>query len=205
MDLITEQKIIDRLNSGYLSGKAMLSTFCMLDEDSRSSPAYSDPRYAPFYYILGQELPVKRVLELGFGIGIASGCYVRGCKTVEHILTFQETGKSYYSPRIGIHNLKSYFKGDLDVYVGKLTDKEFTDRVEAKKWQLAILNEQKTYDGLMTYLDLMWENMEPLGTIVVEYARSNDVQAAGYEDFCKRTGRAKRLLPTKYGIGVLTR
>jgi len=205
MDLAVEKSVNERVNAGVMSGRALLSTFRMLDEASRLTPAYSDPRYAPFYYILGQERPAKYLLEFGFGIGIASGCYVRGCKTVEKILTFQESGKNYYSPRIGIHNLKNYFRGSLDVYVGKATDEIFETKLTAQKWQVVFLNEEKDYDTLMLYLDLIWENMEELGTLVVEYARSNDIVAKAYADFCKRRGRATRILPTKFGVGILTR
>lgn len=205
MDLATEQVIHERVQCGVFSGKAMLSTFRMLDEESRNTSAYYDPRYAPFYYILGQELPVKSVLEFGFGIGIASGCYVRGCKTVESILSFQETGKSYYSSRIGIHNLKNYFKGVLDVYAGKVNDQIFADKLNARKFDLGILNEERDYDTMMMYFDVMWEHLADEGTLVVDFARSNEIVAKAYESFVKRHGRAKRMIGTKYGVGVISK
>lgn len=184
---------------------AMLGTFGMLDESSRLSAAYTDSRYAPFYYHLGQELPCRSLLEIGFGIGIASGCYVRGCKTVEHILSFQKSGKNYYSPRLGIHNVKYYFKGEHKVHVGRVTDLGFSEKLSARKWELAILNEEADYDALTTYLDLFWDYVAESGTIVVEYATSNDTVSRAYGDFCLRRGRPKRILPTKYGVGVITR
>lgn len=205
MDLATTQILQETLAAGAISSKAMLSTFRMLDESSRDSPAYSDPRYAPFYYLLGKERPSKSVVEFGFGIGICSGCYVRGCKSVERILAFQETGKNYYSPRIGIHNVKSYFKGDLNVYVGKVMDREFLEQLSARKWELAILNEEKDYDSLMEYLELVWDNMAYDGTLVMDYAKHHEQAAAAYADFCRRKGRDSRILNTRYGVGVITR
>src|SRR6185437_10692125 len=169
MDPKTVKKLSDRLRHGTISGSAMLSTFRMLDESSRTSPSYSDSRYAPFYYMLVQEYPVKNVLELGFGIGICSGCYVRGCNVTENILAFQESGKNYYSSRIGIHNLKRYFKGSLNVYVGKILDEEFVESLQRHKWHLAIVNEDKNYDTLMSYLELVWGHIADSGTIVMDY------------------------------------
>lgn len=206
MDAEKLQALTDRLARGSMSAKTLLSTFRMLEESSRNSPAYSDARYAPAYYHLGQTLPVTNLLEIGFGIGIGSGCYVRGCNSVQNILAFHETGKSYYSPRVGIHNVRRYFKGNLNVYVGKLIDREFERCLKARKWELAIVNEEADYDRMMSYLDLVWEHTAKEGTIVVDYVVHNATVGKAFVEFCRRQGRPwEDVLPTRYGTGVISR
>lgn len=205
MNHTQEHNICERLKRGYLPGRAVLSTFRMMDESDRQSASYADPRYAPFYYILGQELPAASVLELGFGIGIGSGCYVRGCKTVENLLVFQESGKTYYSPRMGIHNLKNYFKGNLGVHVGKIHDDTFVSQVGSREWDLAILNEDSDYGTLMEHLEFAWGALKDRGTLVMDYAVSHDPAKAAYSDFCRRKGRHDRVVQTKFGVGVITK
>jgi hypothetical protein len=205
MNSETFDRITDRLEKGTITGKALLSRFRLLDETSRESPAYSDTRYAPFYYILGQELPAKNLLEMGFRLGICSGCYLRGCRTVEHFLAFQEVGKSYYSPRLGIHNVKDYFKGDLDVYIGAVTDHKFTSKLEAREWDLAIVNEEREYDTHLAYLELIWSNLAFDGTVVMDYVTHHKASETAYQDFCRRKGKKPQVIPTKYGVGVITK
>lgn len=205
MNQAVEQNISERLRRGHLTGRTVLSTFRMIDESSRESPGYTDNRYAPFYYILGQELQAKSLLEFGFGIGIASGCYVRGCRTAEHVLAFQEVGKSYYSPRMGIHNLKNYFRGVLDVHVGRIHDEAFALKAGARKWDLAIMNEESDYGTLMEHMEFAWDALGLDGTLVMDRVSSDDQCGKAYSDFCRRKGRRERLFQTKYGVGVITK
>lgn len=205
MKLVTESNICERLKRNCLTGRTLLSTFRMMDESVRDSSMYTDNRYAPFYYILGQELPVKNVIEFGFGVGIASGCYVRGCTSVGNILTFQESGKSYYSPRMGIHNLKKYFKGKLDVYVGQIHDEAFVSKAYGCEWDLAILNEESDYSTLMEHMEFAWDVLATDGTLVIDRVVKNDQTKAAYMDFCQRKGRVARLFDTKFGVGVATK
>lgn len=205
MNLTAESKIRERLKRGLLTGRNVLSTFRMTDESLRETSAYTDNRYAPFYYILGQEVPADSVIEFGFGIGIASGCYVRGCPVVENVLSFQESGKSYYSPRMGIHNLKNYFKGKLDVHVGRIHDEAFVLKARAREWGLAILNEESDYGTLMEHMEFAWDVLGMDGTLVMDRVTSDDQVGAAYSDFCRRKGRGARLFDTKFGVGVVTK
>lgn len=205
MNSIVENNICERIKRCSLSGRTILSTFRMMDESLRDSSIYSDNRYAPFYYILGQEMPVKNVIEFGFGIGIASGCYVRGCSMVENILTFQETGKVYYSPRMGIHNLKNYFKGTLDVHVGRIYDDAFVLKARSCEWNLAIMNDGSDYNNLMECMEFAWEILSIDGTLVVDRVMSDDQVKSAYSDFCRRKGRGLKLFETKFGVGVITK
>lgn len=205
MDAAVEEKIRDRLDRGAMTSRAVLSTFRMLDEGSRLSPSYLDSRYAPFYYFLGQELRASTVLEFGFGIGIPSGCYVRGHKDTDAILSFQESGKTYYSPRIGIHNVKNYFRGVLDVYVGQIHDDAFVDKAKARKWELALLNEECGYGDVLERLEFAWDRLGLGGTVALDHVSSHDPTGAAYRDFCRRKGRSSRIIPTKYGVGVITK
>jgi hypothetical protein len=205
MNNIAESNICERLKNGHLSGRTLLSTFRMVEESLRESPLYTDNRYAPFYYILGQEVPSKNVIEFGLGVGIASGCYVRGCSCVEKILSFQQSGKEYYSPRIGTHNVRKYFKERFDVHVGRIYDEEFVFQARSRQWDLAIVNEEVDYGTLMEHLEFAWDVLAIDGTLVVDYVNSNDQVKSSYSDFCKRKAQLLRIIPTKYGVGLLTK
>lgn len=58
------------LKKELISGKLLLDRFCMINEDSRKSPSYSDPKFTAFYYHLGKYLEPKSLLEVGFDLGL---------------------------------------------------------------------------------------------------------------------------------------
>lgn len=199
------EKIEKRLNKGILSGRLLLSKMRMIDEASRLSPPYTDPKYIPFYHYLAQEITPVNVIEIGFRLGLCSGTFLNSCKSVKRFLALQEETKIFYSPRIAKHNIRDHFKGQLDVHVGSVTDDQFLAMVQGAKWDLAFINEEKSYDSHISYLEILWDNMSLDGTILVEYVNYHDYVKKAYFDFCKRNNREPCIFKTRYGVGVITK
>jgi hypothetical protein len=91
-DLEKELKL--SIEKGAISGRVLLDRFCLIDEQSRKSPAYVDPRYAPFYYYLGKFIEPEKILEVGFDLGLLSSSLMLSCKSVKEFFGFKERARS---------------------------------------------------------------------------------------------------------------
>ncbi len=204
-----EQEILNRVNGKLqrrlMTGQMLLNRFRLLDETSRQSSAYTDPIYVPFYFYLGEELKPLSLVEMGFRLGLCSGNFLRSCKSVEYFLAFQEKTDEYYSPRLAIHNVRDYYKKGIEVHVGKVLDHEFTNKLGSRKWDLAIVNEEKNYDTHLSYLELLWDHMNYDGSIVMDFVGYHEPARRAYFDFCKRKNREPQVIKTRYGVGVMTK
>lgn len=205
MDKKTCEQIDAQLAKGILSGKLLLSRTRMLDENSRLSPPYTDPHYIPFYFYLGQHVQPKNVVEIGLRLGLCSSTLFRTCKGVNKFLAFQEKGQVFYSPRMALHNVRDYYKGSIEKHIGKITDDQFVNMLEKDLWDLALVNEETTYDTHLSYLDILWKNMRLDGTILIEYVNYHDYVKKAYFDFCKKNNREPYVFKTRYGVGVITK
>ncbi len=190
----------EKLDKG-LSSRVFLDKMRLLDEDSRLTAAYNDPRYIPFYYFLGTFIKPKKMIEIGFRLGLSSGNFLKSCKTVERFVGFQEKTKEYYSPRLGRANVKDNYKKKLDIYIGSVYDFEL-DKLLSGSWDLVIINEEVGYDKYKEYLEFAWAKLGLDGLIVMEYV-NNKVAGEAYEDFCKGKNRDKSVVNTRYGTGLI--
>jgi len=199
-------KIINnKLRKQILPSSAILRRFRLIDEASRSSLAYTDPTYLPFYYYLGQQLKSKKLLEFGFRLGLASGCFSKGCKTLEKVLAFQKVIDEDYSIRLGSKNLREYFNGEFDVYLGGVGDKTYLEKVKADKWDIVIVHDKQGYDDYMSYLSFVWDHVSPKGLVIMDYLNSHKPANEAYFDFCKVNGREPIRFRSKYGAGMIER
>jgi hypothetical protein len=205
MDAQAREAVATRLARGLLTGSAVLSRFRLLDEASRRSVAYTDPRYVPFYHHLGQEVRPRTVVEFGLRLGLTSGTLLRSCGSVEHFLGFQEPPDEFYSPRLAAHNLRSAFRGDTQIFVGRPDDPRLEALLAARPWDIALVNEEREYDAHLLYLDLIWKHLALDGSVLVEHARSHPPAGRAYHDFCKRVNRDPYVFNTRYGTGVITK
>jgi predicted O-methyltransferase YrrM len=196
-------KLTDKLTKSVLNSRILLDKMRLIDESSRETAAYTDPTYAPFYYYLGTMVKPKRVMEMGFRLGLLSSCFLKGCNTVEKFLAFQEQSNSFYSERLGRANVRDSYKKSMDIHVGLCTDDGFVSKLSANEWDLVIVNEEMTYDKHMTYLDLLWPHMALDGLIVMDYVVRHPPAGQSFRDFCKAKGRVPVELPTRYGVGIV--
>ena len=199
--IIPELKI--KLEKQLIPARILLDKFRIIDETSRRVSAYTDPNYAPFYYYIGTLLDPKNVADFGFRLGLLSGCFLKGCKTVKNFLGFQQKTDEYYSPRLGRANIKSVFKGNFDFYLGSILDNEFIDKWNKINWDVVIVNEEKDYDFYRTCFDVIWNKLENNGLIISDYVVSHEPCKKAFYDFCKSKNREPILIKTRYGTGLV--
>ena len=196
-------KLNHELDRQTISASTLLSKFRVIDEASRKSAPYVDHRYIPFYYHLGKHVQPKAMLEIGFRLGLFSGCFFKQCQTVEHLLAFQKKPNEYYSVRMGIKNVTDNYKGDMHVYVGAISDDVFIKLLEARNWDLVIINEESTYEDHRLLLDLIWPHVSLGGLMTMDYITSHKPAGDIYVDFCKVHRREPVVVSTRYGVGLL--
>jgi hypothetical protein len=198
------ERINCKLKKQSISSAIILSKFRMISESSRKSSAYTDPRYVPFYYYLSQEIKPKKMVEIGFRLGLLSGVFLMGSKSVERFLAFQKASDDkFYSPRLGKHNIQDHYKGLFDVYVGDISDEKFEQLFENDTWDLLIINEETTYDQHMQYLEFAWPRMSSGGFIIMDYINYHKPSGDAYKNFCKVQSRDPVVFDTKYGVGLM--
>lgn len=203
-----ESNLLDKINAKLdkkaISPAILLSQFRMINEGSRRSSAYTDPKYIPFYYYLGREIHPKNMVEIGFRLGLCSGAFFMGCKTVSNFLAFQqEKEDKFYSPRLGKRNILDKYKGNFSIYVGNINDENFEQLFKNNKWDLLIINEETTYDQHMLYLDFAWGYMNNDGIIIMDYVNHHIQTGKAYRNFCKAHSREFLIFNTKYGVGLI--
>jgi len=207
MEQIDLKKLKDdvegKVRASNLSTRVFLDQFRVIDESSRKTGAYNDSRYAPFYYYLGCLIQPKSMVEIGFRLGLLSGCFLKGCKEVENFLAFQEKTEIFYSPRMGRSNIKDVYKKTFDIYLGKLYDGGWLERFKKQTWDVIFINEEKNYDQHMDYLESTWPQVSYNGLVVMDYVSSHEPAKEAYLNFCKIKNRDSTLIDTRYGVGLV--
>lgn len=197
-----EKKLNFELSRQLVSTNVLLSRLSLLNEGSRLTPAYQDPRYIPFYYYLGKYITPKNLLEIGANLGFFSSAFLKSCKTVENILIFEKKQEVSDPPRFAIKNIKMVYKKQLDWHYGKILDVELQEKLAKQKYDLCFFNEKSlNYDEYRIFLDIIWERISEDGLLVFDFA--NDKGKVAYEDFCKTKNRDFIILKTRYGTGLM--
>lgn len=189
------------LSNQIISGKVLLDRLLFIDENSRRTSAYLDHNYTPFYYYLGKYINPKNVLEIGFNLGLLPCCFMLSCKSVNNFLGLSK----YKNDRLGKKNIKNFLKNQFNVYSGRFYDNEFVNLIEENKWDLAIINDEATYDEHLNYLDFIWENMSENAFIVCEYLESHKPSKEAFLAFSESKNRDYKIFNTRYGTGILQR
>jgi hypothetical protein len=197
-----KEKLEKKRSKQLISSQILLGKFRLLDEKSRSSGPYQDPLFAPFYYQLGKLISPKSFLEVGFRLGLLSGCFLKSCKSVERFLAFQPVADEFYSPRLAAANIRDVYKKEFDSYIGNLTDVEFEQKLKSK-FDIVCVNEQLTYDKMRDCLDLMWENINLDGYLVLNYVDSYEPNKDAFETLCKVVQREPIYFKTRYGTAIV--
>lgn len=193
--------IEENLDKNIISSRVLLDRMEVPDDNLRISVAYNDSSFINFYYYLGKLLTPKNFLELGFGLGFLSSCFLKSCPTVKNFFGFQERNQDFYSLRWGRNNLKNNYKNNYMLHYGKLTDEVFEKNFKTYLWDLIILNENYNYDQYMSCLDMLWERLT--GYIVMDYLEKNKYAKTCFEDFCKIKNREFIIIDTRYKVGLI--
>ena len=201
MDLQELRDLIDpALKKGAVSPRTLLDRLAVANETTRKTAGYQDPLFTPFYYHLGKHVEPKTLVEMGYGLGLLSSCFLTSCKSVKHFLAFEPASDSFYSPRLATVNVRRFYKGDLDFYCGKATDTAFMDQL--CPCEVASVHYESSLDDMRCCLDLLWEHLESDGFIVMDYLSKHPGQEA-FDTFCKIVNRKPVFFETRYGTGIV--
>lgn len=192
----------EKLNS-HLTPKNLLPRVRFIDLSSQDTAAFNDSRYLPFYYHIGCVLTSKKIVEVGFGIGLVASSFLSGCKNTETYLGFQERTSEFYSPRIGRANVREIYKGNLDICVGSIED--FNSKVCSEQWHVGIISEKMDPIKMRGYLESIWKNLSYEGLLIVDYIDMDEAVKQAFCDFCKNKSRSPNLYNTRYGLGLVKR
>ncbi|RDJ35360.1 MAG: hypothetical protein DWQ19_11130 [Crenarchaeota archaeon] len=189
------------LERSLVSPSVLLDDLSVIDERDRKLSQYVDPLYVPVYYHLGKYLKPNNLLEFGLGLGLFSTCFMKSCKTVENFLGFQEKTDKYYSDKFALRNIKKVLNGNISLYYGQPADKKFFEAVSKRKWNVAILHEEKDYDEHMFELDISWQHLDEDGYLIIDHISSKNTSTA-FENFCKIENRKPIFIETRYKLGI---
>lgn len=187
-----------------LPSQVFLGKMRVIEEESRQSFAYNDHTYVPFYYWLGTILEPKTMIEVGLRLGFLSGNFLKSCKTVKRFVAIQETkAGEYYSSRLARANVKDNYKGETYIHVGRVEDEIFTTKLKSMEFDLAIINEETSYDRHRLYFDLLWPQISHDGLVVVEYVDKHKFSALAVKDFCVSLNIEPIYIDTTYGVALI--
>ena len=178
----------------------LMSRFRLLDDKSRSTLAFYNPRYIPFYYYLGKYIQPKTLLHIGFGIGIESGVFLLSCPTVEKFFAIQDPMGDFYSSRIGERNVSDKYKKEFECYVGNI---ESASKIKDNEWDLQLITETMSYDKHRQYFDIAWDNLVYNGLMVVDNLIYHEPIKQAFVDFCTIVNREPIMIDTRNGVGIV--
>jgi len=196
------EKLTSEFEKGGLSPRVFLDRLAVLEEASRKTAAYQDPRYVPFYYHLSKFIKPQNFIEIGFGLGFSSSCFFAGCDSVKKFLAFETQTEEFYSPRLALANIKRFYQGEVDFYRGLFTDGDFIEKLSQTEWDLLFLNDEMSLDNYRNQLDLLWDHTKLDGLIVVNYTHNSPADEA-FNTFCKIVNRKPVFFKTRYGTGIV--
>ena len=186
------------LKKELVNTKSVLNGFLFIASGTNLTAAYVDPRYIPFYYHLSKYIEPKRVLEVGFTLGLLSGAFLRGSSSVKSFVGVYDGALS----RLGKKNIQLVFKGDL-VLTSDWNALKSDKFDKSDKWDLVIFDKLLPYDECRKFLDIVWDNLNLCGVLVYEHCLGEDNRA--FVDFCKVHDREVKILGTRYGSGIVIR
>ena len=197
------KKVQSKLQNQLITSKVLLDRLRLIDESSRKSGQYQDPRHLPFYYYLARAMEASSVLHIGFDLGLPLCCFLQGSPSTGRILGFQRRNKDFYSPRLALSNLKDV-KGkgfDAECYHGGILDPEL-HALMSKGFDLVLITERLNSDQLSETLDVCWNYLRTDGFLVVDHAKSDKSMGEVFSSFCNAKNCPFVLFETRYGAGL---
>jgi hypothetical protein len=199
------KEVNKKLRKSALSCRVLLSRFGVPDPRLKSDSYFNDPSFIPFFFHLGKYIKPVNVLEFEVNLGICSGLFLSRCKTVKHLSCFQQRSPVHYSLDFAKHNIRLYYRHDLDIYYGNHHDEQMIEKIQARKWDLIIVNGKYGYDQNMQIFDMVWDFLTPDASLIVDYIDYDKNVNQAYSDFCKIKNRDRIKFKTRYGVGVITK
>jgi predicted O-methyltransferase YrrM len=175
--------------------KILMNRFCFLSDSSQFTQAFADRRYFPFFYYLGKLLKPTKLLEIGFGLGFVSGCFLQGCKTVNEFTAYQNNDEQFYSYRLGRRNILSVYKNKFS-FVDSFKD--------LGEFDMVLVSGDNTLDKYRIELDMGWKCLTHGGLMVIDrVVYGTEVAKKVLPDFCKIINREALIVDSRYGTAII--
>lgn len=180
-----------------ISTNVIIPNIKTINNLSKNSPAFTDPKYLPFYYRLGCEIKPKSVIQIGSNMGLVGACFLKGCDTVENWTCIDINNN--HTNIIKSNLLKKYYLSIKNLFI--IDD---IKKIELKeKYDLAFLTENLDhifYDCLM----YLWDNTKSNGVLVVDFIFEKNIDEI-FKNFCEVKNLNPFLFNTRYGTGILVK
>ncbi len=178
----------------------LMRRFCFLSESSKFAQILSDYKHFPFFYYLGKRTQPKKLLEIGFGLGLVSGCFLQGCKTVEEFTAYQHKNNTiepwHYSFLLGRRNIFSVYKNKFN-FINDILDL-------SGEFNFAIINDDDyIIDDYRALLDTVWDHLSYNGILLIDHAKYGGDCKQVLPDFFKIANRKPVFVNTRYGVALL--
>jgi hypothetical protein len=182
-----------------VTGRILLSRFCFLSEDIQHTQSYSDSTCYPFFYHLGKYVYPKTMLEIGFGLGLSSGCFFQSCKTVQEFTAYQNINDKFYSHRLGRRNIRCVYKNQFN-----FCDNLFN--LGKKEYNLIFISEESPLEQFRAELDAGWIHLAYGGMMVIDHVKYGEgVCRKVLPDFCKVVNREAIIVDSRYGVSLIVK
>lgn len=186
-----------------ISSKILLGKMGVIEESSRSTGAFQDPKYFPFYFYVGREFNFKDIFCVGLELGLQMSCLLQGCENPNSAFCVQFPSESFYSPRVATSNIKTivgrYFP--LKIHIGELEDSEIKF-ILLKKFNASIITVPLKTDKIMNSLDFCWNILNEKGVLLVDKISEGDSEKI-ILDFCKVKNVKCRIFETRYKAAII--
>jgi hypothetical protein len=177
----------------------LLDRLRLLDDGSRLTGQYQDPRYLPFYYYLSKHTSPRSLLHVGLDLALPSCCFLLGCDSVERFLGFQMEKKSFYSPRIALSNLRDTRRSlPMEYHYGKIIDRDMESKMSSG-FDMVLITSKMNDDEMNEVLEVCWNHMNLDGVMVVDHAVSIPRVGDLFGAFCRSRNRPVVSFDTRYG------
>lgn len=188
--------------SGLLGTSVLLGHLRLIDEDSRKSPQYQDPKYLPFYYHLAKHINPSSVLNVGLNLALPLCCFLKGSSSATSAIGLQLRSSDFYSPRLALANIRDVKgrKFSMDFHYGNVTDEELARKVSAGVDFVMIT--EKVGTNLIDVLEVCWQNLNLDGFVVLDRAPPESPDGRLFSDFCRSKNRDVIFFGTRYGTAL---
>lgn len=199
------QEVSSRMSRAFVTPSALLSKMSVVDSSSKTTSAYQDPNYLPFYFHLGRVLNPKSVFCLGPEIGLQVGCLLEGSSNSVSATCVQPPSDSFYPARLALSNIRfaTSRRFPVSLHIGDLSG-EVASKVVGERFDLAMIAIRMTVDAAMDSMAFCWSLLGEDGVMVVDMLDEGKVGLV-FEDFCRARNLDRAFVKTRYGTGIVGR
>lgn len=195
---ISFEALKNKFENQDIATEVILPNVKLLDQYSKQSPAFNDPKYIPFYYRLGYEISPIIVTQIGSNLGLIASSFLKSCKTVIEWTFIDQNKKINNIIKSNVylsHNCKLSF-----IY---LENRDIDDKKINQNYNNMVLITEDFLDtDFQKYLEYSWKILNNDGFLVVDYLCVKQKKEK-FLEFCSIKNREPTLFNTRYKVGIV--